>query len=124
MLSSEKEPITLEERVVTAIVSAVTAALTLLAYFIINFALAAKSMSGMPLVSSFFFSKFSAYIVATATIVGFVVGTERMAQLFSFFWGTHEIWEREWFQKLCVIFIIATAVIMVVHLLHDTRAPS
>ena len=124
MSSPEREPITLEERIVTAFVSAITAALTLLAYFVINFALSAKSSSGIPFVSSFFFSRFSAYIVAIATIVGFIVGTERMVKLFSFFWGTHEIWEREWFQKLCVIILVAVVVGFVVHLLHGSYAKS
>ena len=116
------EPITIAERIATAFVSAIAATLTLFAYFVVNIALAAKSGSGQLLVSSFFFSKLSAYIVASASVVGFLVGSERMAGIFSFFWGTHKIWEREWFQKLCVALLVAVIVAILIHVLHSNHA--
>ena len=112
------EPITFAERLATAFISAIAAALTLFAYFVVNVVLAAKSGSGQLLVSSLFFSKLSAYIVGTATLAGFLFGSERITGVFSFFWGTHEIWEREWFQKLWVALVIAVVAAMVVHLLR------
>lgn len=125
MTASEREKITLGERIATAFISAITAALTILAYFVITFTLAAaKSTTAPGLVSSFFFTKFSAYMVVTATVVGFLVGSDRMARLFSFCWGTHEIWEREWFQKLWAAFVIVVAVAIVTHLLHSSHAQS
>ena len=116
------ELITFAERLATAFISAIAAALTLFAYFVINVALAAKSGPGQLLVSSLFFSKLSAYIVGAATLVGFLFGSVRMAGVFSFFWGTHEIWEREWFQKLWVALVIAAVAAIVVHLLHSNHA--
>ena len=118
MPSPKREPITFAERVATAFISAVAAALTLFAYFIINIALSAKSASGQIPVSSFFFSRLSTYIIVTASLIGFLSGSERMARIFSFFWGTHEIWEQAWFQKLCITLLVMAIVVFTVHFLY------
>ncbi len=118
MPSPKREPITFTERIATAFISAVAAALTLFAYFVINVALAAKSASGQIPVSSFFFSRLSTYIIVTASLIGFLSGSERMARIFSFFWGTHEIWEQAWFQKLCITLLVMAIVVFTVHFLY------
>ena len=122
MVPPKREPITFAERVATAFISAIAAALTLFAYFIINAALAAKAPSGQIHVSSLFFSKLSAYIVGTASMVGFLSGSERMARIFSFFWGTHEIWEQQWFQRLFAVLLVVAIVALVAHFLHGSYA--
>ncbi len=33
-------------------------------------------------------------MLGIASAAGFLLGSERMANVFSFFWGTHEFWSR------------------------------
>lgn len=117
------EPITFAERIATAFISAIAAALTLLVYFVLNVVFAGKSGSNQPLVQpTMLFSKLSAYIVSAATLAGFLAGSARMANVFSIFWGTHQIWKQEWFQKLCVVLLVVVIAAMSVHFLHSYHA--
>ncbi len=80
-----------------------------------NVVLAAKSGSGISLVGSAF-SKFGLILVGLASVVGFVLGSERMAGVFSFFWGTHPVWEQEWFHKFVAVLAVVVVVALAVHL--------
>ena len=39
-------------------------------------------------------STFGLVVVALVSIAGFILGPDRLAEVFSFFWGTHEVWTR------------------------------
>jgi len=113
ILLHKPEPSTFGERIATAFISALAAALTLLAYFVLNAVFAAKSGSNLPLVPTMIFSKLSAYIICAAALAGFLIGSARMVNIFSVFWGTNQIWEREWFRKLFLILSVAFIVLMI-----------
>jgi hypothetical protein len=122
MSPTERKKITFEERVITAFISAIAAALTLFGYFVINLALASKGTGAISFVFSFFFSKISAYIIGAVAIVGFFVGIERMSELFSSLWGTSENTELEGFQKVGAILIIVVIAAIAAYLLHGSDA--
>jgi len=42
---------------------------------------------------SFVFSKVGLSTVIAASLAGFCFGSERMANILSFFWGTHDFWK-------------------------------
>ena len=93
-LSSLFESLT--ERIVVAFVAAVASALTLL-LFPIALLILGQGSGGMEIgvvIYSFVFSGFSLFVIIGAAIVGFFVGAERMAKIFSFFWGTHSFWDK------------------------------
>ena len=115
------KPISMEERFVTAFVSALAAVVTLVCYFVINLVLASKSISGIPLVG-IAFSKFGLPLVGLASAVGFVLGAERVASVFSFFWGTHPVWEHEWFQRVVAALVAIAVVAFAAHLLGASHA--
>jgi hypothetical protein len=88
----------LTERLFVAIVSAIACALTL-ALFPIVIAMIGRGGGGGEfefgvLVYSFVFSKSGLLVVIGGAVVGFCVGSERMANIFSFFWGTHSFWDK------------------------------
>jgi hypothetical protein len=88
---------TLGERLVVAFVSAVAAALTL-ALYPFALTLIAGGRGGGPefefaaFLYRFVFSNVGLSIIVGASVVGFLAGSERMANIFSFFWGTHSFW--------------------------------
>lgn len=86
----------LVERLAVAFVSAIACALTL-ALFPIIIAMLGRGGGEFELgvlVYSFVFSKSGLLVVIGGAIVGFCVGAERMANIFSFFWGTHSFWDK------------------------------
>jgi hypothetical protein len=88
---------TLAERLVVAFVSAVAAALTL-ALYPVAVTLIAGGRGGGPefefaaFLYRFVFSSVGLSIIVGASALGFLAGSERMANIFSFFWGTHSFW--------------------------------
>jgi len=89
----------LTERFAVALVSGVAAALTLFLFPVAFALLGGGAGDGGELVFgalfyTFVFSKVGLSVVIGAAVVGFCVGSERMANLFSFFWGTHTLWAR------------------------------
>lgn len=100
MLRSSKID-SLTERLVVALVSGVAAALTLALYPMVLVVLLLSHGSGSggefelgAYFYSFMFSKVGLILVIAASVTGFCVGPERMANIFSFFWGTHSFWTR------------------------------
>ena len=84
------------ERLAVAIVSAIACALTL-ALFPIVIAMLGRGGGEFEfgvLVYSFVFSKSGLFVIIGGAVVGFCVGAERMANIFSFFWGTHSFWDK------------------------------
>ena len=77
----------MEERLVTAFVSTVVAALTIT---IVGIGTFLRSGSGPGLESWGTFLRISGMLCAGAGLFGFVVGPERMARHFGFLWGTEE----------------------------------
>src|SRR5450830_725899 len=87
----------LTERLVVALVSGVAAAFTLALYPVALLILGGGTGGGGEFelgahFYSFVFWKVGLFVVIVASIVGFCVGSERMANIFSFFWGTHSFW--------------------------------
>jgi hypothetical protein len=87
------------ERLIVAFVSAVAATLTLAIYPLALIILGGGAGGGGEFelgahFYSFIFSKFGLAVIVGASIVGFFTGAERMANIFSFFWGTHNFWSR------------------------------
>ena len=114
MPSHSNETISFSERIATAFVSTVAAAATLL---VLPWVFAANGGVGETLVLySWLFSKTGLVIIATAAATGFFLDSERMANGFSFFWGTRSVWEEEWFQKCLAGLIIVVVVGLVGHL--------
>jgi len=89
----------LTERLTVALVSGAAAGLTLF-LFPVALALIGGGAGGGgelafgALFYTFVFSKAGFIVVISAAVVGFCVGSERMANVFSFFWGTHTLWAR------------------------------
>jgi len=93
-LSSLIESLT--ERLAVAFVSAIACALTLVLFPIV---LAMIGRGGGEfefgvLLYSFVFSKTGLLVVIGGAVIGFCLGAERMANILSFFWGTHSFWDR------------------------------
>lgn len=109
--------ISFSERLATAFVSTVAAAATLL---VLPWVFAANGRGHEPFaLYAWVFSKTGLVIIASAAAAGFVLGSERMANVLSFFWGTHPVWEEEWFQKCLVGLIIVVVVGVVAHLVFN-----
>src|SRR6266699_1063936 len=89
----------LTERLAVALVSGVAAVLTLF-LFPVALALLGGGVGGGGELAfgaffyTFVFSKVGLILVSGAAVAGFCVGSERMANVFSFFWGTHTLWAR------------------------------
>lgn len=89
----------LTERLAVAFVSGVAAILTLALYPVALLVLGRGAGGGVEFdlggqFYSIVFSKVGVVIVIAASVAGFYVGSERMANIFSFFWGTHSCWAR------------------------------
>jgi hypothetical protein len=95
---SEKQLITLTDRLAVAFVSGVAATLTLLLFPIaLSIFVGAASAKGAGLIFLYYtyvFSKTGLFIISSASIAGFLLGPDRIATLFSFFWFTHPFWRR------------------------------
>ena len=81
----EKPTLTMEERLVTAFVSTVVAALT-----VVVVTIGAFLRGPMDLESWEPFFWIAGFLCVTAGVLGFVVGPERMAHHFGFLWGTEQ----------------------------------
>jgi len=104
MTSQSRRSISFNERLATAFVSAVATALT---FFVVPLLFTLVGGSYEPLVAyTLFFSKTGIVIISVASVIGFSVGSERMANIFSIFWGTHQAWKEEWFQRIALGFVI------------------
>ena len=84
----------LTERLAVAIVSAIACALTLALFPIVIAVIGGGEFEYAVLVYSFVFSKSGLLVVIGGAVVGFCVGSERMANILSFFWGTHSFWDK------------------------------
>jgi hypothetical protein len=89
----------LKERIAAALVSAIAAMFTLALYPIALLLIGGFSGGGgeLELAGVYYAllsSKLGIIIVLAAALTGFWVGSERMAGIFSFFWGTHSLWSR------------------------------
>ena len=94
------QPISFGERIATAVVSIAATAITL---FVLPMIVSVIVHNGKPLLMySWLFSKLGIVTLVLSAIAGFSLGADRMTNVFSFFWGTHSIWEEEWFQKLFI----------------------
>jgi hypothetical protein len=82
-----------------AFCSAVLFAITLL---ILPFVVAALGRGSEPFaLYALVFSKWGAGAIGGAFLIGFAIGSERMAEFFSFMWGTHPFWKKVeyWFHE-------------------------
>jgi hypothetical protein len=82
--------ITLADRLVIAFASGLTAFTTIVIYFVVASVGIAREgeFDFIPVIYEFL-KKFGKYPVILAAGAGFIVGPEKMAEIFSFFWGTH-----------------------------------
>jgi hypothetical protein len=88
----------LTERLVVALVSGIVAALTLALYPVALLILGRGAGGGAEVelgahFYAFMFSKVGLVVIISASLAGFFFGPERMANIFSFFWGTHNFWK-------------------------------
>lgn len=91
-------PITLGERLATAFAAAFVTIITLL---VLPWIAGFSGKSGETLmIYLWVFSKPGLVVVIGAAGLGFFLGSERMANVLSFFGGTHKIWDEEWASKL------------------------
>jgi hypothetical protein len=106
--------VTVRERLATAFLAALFAVVTLFAYSIIA---AIFVVRGAPISGIFdaIFSWWGVGILAVAAIVGFALGSERIAEVFSFFWGTHEAWSEAWLRWLAFGLLVVVLVGLLVH---------
>lgn len=86
----------LTERLAVALASAFAATLTLALYPVALIILGHGGGGGEFELGadfySFMFWKVGLAVVIASSIAGFCLGPERMANVFSFFWGTHSFW--------------------------------
>lgn len=85
------------ERLAVALCTAVFAGLTLLAYSFIAVALLGTGRDDfgvMKFLSENVFSGTGLAIVGSAALLGFAIGGDRTAAVFSMLWGTHPAWSR------------------------------
>jgi hypothetical protein len=109
------QPISFSERLATAVVSIAATSITLFALPLI---VSIIVHSGKPLLMySWLFSKLGIVTLVLSAIAGFSLGADRMTNVFSFFWGTHSIWEEERFQKLFIGFFALLIVALIVNFL-------
>lgn len=90
---------TLTERLIVAFVTGVATLLTLLVlpigFGIFAGSVSAKALVGVsPIYYGYVFSKAGVLTVLGAAIAGFLLGADRIATIFSFFWFTHPFWRR------------------------------
>ena len=102
MSSRFRQSISLGERLATALASAVAAALTL---FVVPLLFTMVSYEPLALYAVIF-SKSGIVVIAVASAIGFSVGSERMVNILSVFWGTHPAWKEEWFQRIALALVI------------------
>jgi hypothetical protein len=103
----------LSDRIATGVVSGVAAALTLLAYPLI---LAGVGSDIQPVaLYAHVFSKVGLVVIIVASVIGFLIGSERMAGVFSFFWGTHSVWEDDWARRLGTVLMIVAIVAVAIY---------
>lgn len=107
------QPISFGERLATAFVSIAATAITL---FVVPLIITAIAHRGEPLLMySWIFSKLGILTLVLSAIAGFSLGADRMVNVFSFFWGTHSIWEEEWFQKMVIGFFALILVFLLIN---------
>lgn len=100
------------DRLVVGVVGACLAAVTLAAYpFALMLFFRRAAIGVVPLI----FSKIGLATILAAFFVGFAVGPDKMAAIFSFFWGTHPVWKQElrnqrWW-VIAVVVILALVVV-------------
>jgi hypothetical protein len=95
-MKDERKEYSLGDRFITGVLSAIVMFLTLLVYFVLSVMIAPRGaqLVAAPIMYSFF-NSFSFYAICFAFIVGFIIGPEKMADIFSIIWETHPFWKRE-----------------------------
>ena len=115
----------LTERLIVALVAAIAATLTLAMYplAILFFGRGGGEFELGAHFYAFILSRFGLVVIVVASTVGFCVGSERMANIFSFFWGTHRFWERiddlqtenNFSHWVLVVLLVIFAVVMIAY---------
>ena len=108
MKDQNREPTTIEDRLVCAFISAVAMACTILALSFVFFVIASKgSFAGTQMFFDIVFSKVSLYIIAGTAIAGFFLSFDRMLDLFSNLWGTNKADENASKNRLVTLVVFA-----------------
>ncbi len=112
--------ITLGERIAAAVLAAIAASLTVLGYFLFNFALASRG--GGPPAEMFdpMIFKMLASLVGFGAVAGFCLGGTRLAEALGYFWGTSssDLWQERWFKLLMfglAVLLLVWAVALIRH---------
>ncbi|HEY4371619.1 MAG TPA: hypothetical protein VGN52_06830 [Burkholderiales bacterium] len=85
----DSDPVDLGDRVATAIISGIAAAITLVGYFFLSHSWRASHL-GFYLFRDFITLNACKLVIGAAVILGFLLGSTRMAAIFSVFWGTSD----------------------------------
>lgn len=123
MDNPDKKSTSLEDRLIGAVVSAFAAACTIIVLSLLFLAVSAKGGSAEPALSLFpyIYPKGLLIIITVSSILGFFLSFDKITNIFSFFWGTHSVWEEDWMQKLAIAIVITIAIGVVVHYLLSDK---
>lgn len=111
-----KEKIDIGDRLIAGILSVVFSVITLAVYLFILVARAGRASEG---ILRALFSGYGLWFVPLAFIVGFFAGPRRLADGFSFLWGTHPKWKQEpWSTQTLWILLILLFGFVTVQILY------
>lgn len=93
---NNQKKITLIDRMIIAFSSGLTAFVTIvICFLVVCVAIGREGEFGaIPMIFSFI-KNVGIYLIGLASCVGFIAGPEKMADIFSYFWGTHPAMKKE-----------------------------
>lgn len=114
--------ITLSERIFTALLSALSASLTLLCYYVFLIVSASKIYRPPAEMFDPLVFKLLLSLVVFAAITGFTLGASRMAEVWGHLWGTNieEVTDESWLKWLKASFAVFLSFVAVIFLMHFT----
>jgi hypothetical protein len=116
MRKPDDQPATLEERLISALISAFAMACTIAALSFIFFVILAKGRyEGAQLFFNFVFSPISLYIISVTAVFGFLLRFETMLDFFSSLWGTRPAHEPCAMPKFAIVIAIILAALFILH---------
>lgn len=116
MKEPDDHPATLEERLISAFISAFAMACTIAVLSFIFFVILAKGRyAGARLFFDFVFSPIPLYIIAATAVLGFLLRFETMLNFFSSLWGTAPAHEASAIPRFAIVFAIVLVALFLLH---------
>lgn len=109
---NNQKKMTIFDRMIIAFSSGLTAFVTIVIYYlVVSVAILREGeFDAIPMIYSFI-KKFGIYPIGLASCVGFFAGPEKMADIFSYFWGTHPAMKKELQLSKTAEWIIALSIL-------------